>query len=433
MPIKSDIKPNIKENINKNCRTKCEDKESGRLRKITNQTINFQKELDNIIENIENSEVVPTLLLHSCCGPCSSYVLEYLSKYFSITVFYYNPNIYPSDEYWNRVEEQKKIIEITESKYPINMITGAYDVDRFYKMAHGREAIPEGGERCHLCYEIRLREAAKIAKQEGFDYFTTTLSISPHKNSRVLNEIGMRIAEEYEVRHLPADFKKNNGYKRSVEITSQAGIYRQDYCGCEFSKKESDKRRIKREKKALREHIKKIYSEIEKEYLEKSEAVIIEKFLCSDLYKNSNNIFCYVGKFPEIDTLKIINRALSDGKKVSVPYCVAEHEMKALIINSVEELSVGQFGILEPDEASEEMKKEDADLVVVPCCTCDKSGNRLGYGRGYYDRYLEQIEIKKIEAKKDMAKNVLLIRKKAMVDVVPTDEHDIRVEVIITE
>lgn len=437
IPIKSDIKSNVNDNINKNCREKNENKDKNKenreSRKITNQTTNFQKELDKIIKNIENSEGIPTLLLHSCCGPCSSYVLEYLSKYFSITVFYYNPNIYPSDEYWARVEEQKKIIDITESKYPINMITGAYDVDRFYKMAHGRENIPEGGERCHLCYEMRLREAAKIAKEEGFDYFTTTLSISPHKNSRVLNEIGMRIGEEYGVKHLPSDFKKNNGYKRSVEITSNAGIYRQDYCGCEFSKKESDKRRIKREKKDLREHIKKIYSEIEKEYLEKSEAVIIDKFLCSDFYRNAENIFCYVGKFPELDTLKIINRALADGKKVSVPYCVDEHEMKSLIINSVEDLSIGQFCILEPDETSEEMKKEDVDLVVVPCCTCDKSGNRLGFGRGYYDRYLEQIEIKKIQAKKEMAKNILLIRKRVMVDVVPIDEHDIRIEEIITE
>ena len=196
IPIKSDIKPNDNDNINKNCRLKNEnkDKENRESRKITNQTTNFQKELDKIIKNIENREAIPTLLLHSCCGPCSSYVLEYLSKYFSITVFYYNPNIYPSDEYWARVEEQKKIIDITESKYPINMITGAYDVDRFYKMAKGREDIPEGGERCHLCYEMRLREAAKIAKEEGFDKIATLFEevakIEKHHEERYMKLLG---------------------------------------------------------------------------------------------------------------------------------------------------------------------------------------------------------------------------------------------------
>ena len=197
--------------------------------------INYQKELDKVIESLSQQEKVPTLLLHSCCAPCSSYVLEYLSNYFGITVFYYNPNIYPDEEYEMRVREQQRFIREFPAKHPIDFIEGAYDKERFYEMARGLETVPEGGQRCFQCYELRLREAGELAKARGFDYFTTTLSISPMKNAEKLNEIGLRLAEELGVSYLCSDFKKRNGYKRSTELSREYGMYRQDYCGCVFS------------------------------------------------------------------------------------------------------------------------------------------------------------------------------------------------------
>lgn len=197
--------------------------------------INYQKELDKVIECLSQQEKVPTLLLHSCCAPCSSYVLEYLSNYFGITVFYYNPNIYPDEEYEMRVREQQRFIRAFPAKHPIDFIEGAYDKERFYEMARGLEQVPEGGERCFQCYELRLREAGELAKARGFDYFTTTLSISPMKNAEKLNEIGLRLAEELGVAYLCSDFKKRNGYKRSTELSREYGMYRQDYCGCVYS------------------------------------------------------------------------------------------------------------------------------------------------------------------------------------------------------
>ena len=197
--------------------------------------INYQKELDKVIESLSQQEKVPTLLLHSCCAPCSSYVLEYLSNYFGITVFYYNPNIYPDEEYEMRVREQQRFIRAFPAKHPIDFIEGAYDKERFYEMARGLEAVPEGGQRCFQCYELRLREAGELAKAQGFDYFTTTLSISPMKNAEKLNEIGLRLAEELGVAYLCSDFKKRNGYKRSTELSREYGMYRQDYCGCVYS------------------------------------------------------------------------------------------------------------------------------------------------------------------------------------------------------
>ena len=199
------------------------------------QKINYQKELEKLLTRLEKEERVPTLLLHSCCAPCSSYVLEYLSKYFKITVFYYNPNIYPESEYTKRILEQQKLIEEMHFRYPVSFLAGKYDRDRFYEMAKGLEEVKEGGVRCFKCYELRLREAAEIAKAGGYEYFTTTLSISPLKNAAKLNEIGLKLAEEYGVAYLTSDFKKKNGYKRSVELSAQYGLYRQDYCGCEFS------------------------------------------------------------------------------------------------------------------------------------------------------------------------------------------------------
>ena len=197
--------------------------------------MNYQKELDKLLARLEKEERVPSLLLHSCCAPCSSYVLEYLGQYFNITVFYYNPNIFPESEYTKRILEQQTLIGQMRVKYPVSFIAGSYDKDRFYEMAKGLEHVKEGGERCLKCYELRLRESAWIAKSGGFDYFTTTLSISPMKNAARLNEIGLRLQEEYGVNYLISDFKKKNGYKRSIEVSKEYGLYRQDYCGCEFS------------------------------------------------------------------------------------------------------------------------------------------------------------------------------------------------------
>lgn len=197
--------------------------------------MNYQKELEKLIEGLGKEEKTPSLLLHSCCAPCSSYVMEYLSNYFEITVFYYNPNIYPESEYTKRILEQQTLIAKMKTRHPISFMAGNYDKDRFYEMARGMEHLKEGGERCSRCYELRLRESAEVAKKCGFDYFATTLSISPLKNAARLNEIGMRISGECGVAYLPSDFKKKNGYKRSIELSKKYGLYRQDYCGCEFS------------------------------------------------------------------------------------------------------------------------------------------------------------------------------------------------------
>lgn len=210
---------------------------------------NFQKELDKTIEELQKAGKVPTLFLHSCCAPCSSYVLEYLSRYFAITVFYYNPNIYPDEEYAKRVEEQKEFIRRFPALHPIEFVEGTFDKEAFYQMAKGMEELPEGGERCFACYELRLRETAEYAKQLGMDYFTTTLSISPLKNAKKLNEIGRKLAQEYGVEYLFSDFKKRNGYKRSVELSKEYGMYRQDYCGCVFSMRERERIREKQTEK----------------------------------------------------------------------------------------------------------------------------------------------------------------------------------------
>ncbi len=267
-----------------------------------NAVRNYQKELDKIISDIEEDgdrQCVPTLLLHSCCAPCSSYVLEYLRKYFRITVFYYNPNITEDEEYRKRVAEQKRLIAVyneqsagadglleeteqsnvylndrnmqdieksdtqnikeydiekpgtqdikrqdeekqktdnTNTGYYINIIEGDYEPQRFYEIARGLEECPEGGERCFACYALRLAETAKRAKAEQYDYFTTTLTISPLKNAAKLNEIGERLAKEHGITWLSSDFKKKNGYKRSVELSREYDLYRQDYCGCIYSR-----------------------------------------------------------------------------------------------------------------------------------------------------------------------------------------------------
>ena len=202
--------------------------------------VNYQKELEKLLERSEREQRhVPALFLYTCFAPCSSYVLEYLCKYFRITVFYYNPNISFAEEYQKRVEEQKRLIAAynAEAKgYPIEVVEGDYEPELFFRLAKGLEDCPEGGERCFRCYEMRLRETAARAKEGGFDYFCTTLSISPLKNAEKLNEIGKRLAEEYSVPWLPSDFKKKDGYKRSVELSAEYDLYRQNYCGCVYSR-----------------------------------------------------------------------------------------------------------------------------------------------------------------------------------------------------
>ena len=203
--------------------------------------MNYQKELDKIIMQIRSEDYRPSLLLHSCCAPCSSYVLEYLTKYFDMTIYYYNPNISPKEEYEKRIKEQKELIRAMPLGSEVTFVAGEYQPTKYYELVSGYEEEPEGGKRCFLCYELRLQEAAKLAKEKGYDYFTTTLSISPHKNAAKLNEIGERLAQQYGVKYLPSDFKKKNGYKRSIELSQAYHLYRQDYCGCIYSKIERHK------------------------------------------------------------------------------------------------------------------------------------------------------------------------------------------------
>ncbi len=226
---------------------------------------NFQKELDALIQNIQNERVgesAPTLLLHSCCAPCSSYTLEYLSQYFRITVLYFNPNIMRKAEYEKRVAEQQRLIEVLNTEHEtlnqvsesqatvpeesssdlssastITFLSGRYDPREFVEAVRGMEEEPEGGKRCWVCYELRLEEAARIAKQGGYDYFCTTLSISPLKHADWLNEIGEKLSGKYGVKWLPSDFKKKGGYKRSIELSKEYDLYRQNFCGCEYSRR----------------------------------------------------------------------------------------------------------------------------------------------------------------------------------------------------
>lgn len=205
---------------------------------MSNVKINYQKLLDKVIKQHEENGEVPSLLLHCCCAPCSSYVLKYLGEFFKITTLYYNPNIYPDDEFYKREAELKRFIKQVDCKYPVDMVSSDFNTSEFYNAVKGLENIPEGGERCFACYRLRLEYTAKIAADMGFDYFTTTLSISPYKNCAKLNEISEELAEKYHVRSLPADFKKREGYRQSVELSKKYGLYRQNYCGCVFSYRE---------------------------------------------------------------------------------------------------------------------------------------------------------------------------------------------------
>ena len=201
--------------------------------------INYQIELDKIINSIDKSNP-PRLFLHSCCAPCSSYTLEYLSNYFDITVYYFNPNISPKEEFDKRFAEQKRLIDSLPAKNPIKLVLGEYDYNDFLQIARGLENVAEGGERCFRCYRLRLESTARIAKEQGFDYFCTTLSISPLKNSQKINQIGYEVAQKYGIKWLPSDFKKREGYKRSIELSKEYNLYRQSFCGCIFSKENNN-------------------------------------------------------------------------------------------------------------------------------------------------------------------------------------------------
>ena len=208
---------------------------------------NYQKELERFLLAWEKEDRIPHLLLHACCAPCSSYVLEYLAQYMQITVFFYNPNITRTEEYRKRVEEEKRLIRELPAKYPVAFLEGSYEPDQFFEAVKGLEKEPEGGKRCEVCFKLRLEEAARIAAENGdFDFFTTSLTISPLKNADLLNEVGEAAGEKYGIPFLPSDFKKKNGYKRSIELSREYDLYRQDYCGCIFSERE---RQLQKEQK----------------------------------------------------------------------------------------------------------------------------------------------------------------------------------------
>ena len=202
--------------------------------------MNYQKVMDDIIEVEKSKKTKPTLLLHACCAPCSSYVLEYLSSFFKITILFYNPNISPYKEFKKRYVELEKLLKEMPNSNDIKLVEVGYDDSEFYAFAKPLSGEKEGGNRCFKCYELRLRKACLYAKENNFDYFTTTLSISPYKNSNKLNEIGESLQKQYNVKYLYADFKKKNGYKRSIELSKIYNLYRQDYCGCVYSKIERD-------------------------------------------------------------------------------------------------------------------------------------------------------------------------------------------------
>lgn len=200
--------------------------------------MNYQKVLDETLLNLENQNITPKLLLHACCAPCSSYVIEYLSKYFEITIYYYNPNIFPESEYARRMNELKNFLKQYKTINKVQLIEEEYIPDEYHKSVKGLEKLGERSERCYKCYELRMKKSCIYAKKNNFDYFTTTLSISPYKNSAWINEIGKKLSEEYNIKYLYSDFKKKNGYKRSLELSKEYNLYRQDYCGCVYSKEE---------------------------------------------------------------------------------------------------------------------------------------------------------------------------------------------------
>lgn len=208
---------------------------------------NYAKELERLIQKLQQEGRVPRLLLHACCAPCSSAVLEYLSQYFAITLLYYNPNIAPLEEYQKREAELRRLVSQMKFTHPVELLPCQYDGQAFVQAARGLEGEPEGGKRCEACFRLRLRYAAQEAARLRFDYYTTTLSISPMKNAPLLNQLGEEIGREFGVAHLPSDFKKKDGYKRSVQLSKEYDLYRQDYCGCAFSKAQRQREKEERE------------------------------------------------------------------------------------------------------------------------------------------------------------------------------------------
>jgi len=197
--------------------------------------MNYDLEMEKQMEDIEEGS---KLLLHACCAPCSSAVLNRLANFFKISIFYYNPNITEEAEYLKRIDELKKFVSVFKTKYPVEIIEGNYEPEKFFEIAKGLEEEPERGKRCYKCYELRLEETAKIAESLGFNHFATTLTLSPHKNSIWINEIGEELNKKYKTNYLYSDFKKKEGYKKSIELSKEYNLYRQDYCGCIFSKRD---------------------------------------------------------------------------------------------------------------------------------------------------------------------------------------------------
>ena len=203
--------------------------------------MNYQLVLDETLKKISLSGKIPKLLLHACCAPCSSYVLKYLSEFFEITIYYYNPNIHPENEYIRRINELKKFLTEFKTKNKVELIEGNYVPLEYFNEIKGLENLGEKSKRCYKCYKLRMEQAAKYAKKNNFDYFTTTLSISPYKKSDWINEIGEMLQKQYNIKYLYADFKKKNGYKRSLELSKEYDLYRQEYCGCIYSKQERER------------------------------------------------------------------------------------------------------------------------------------------------------------------------------------------------
>ena len=204
--------------------------------------MNYDKLME---EQMSSTKEGSTLLLHACCAPCSSACLERLSNFFKITIIYYNPNITEEKEYLKRLEELKNFIQKIKVKYPINIIDTRYDPKEFFEISKGLEKGKERGKRCYKCYELRLEETAKVAKENNFDFFATTLTLSPYKKTDWLNEIGENLSNKYQTSYLYSDFKKKNGYKRSIELSKEYNLYRQDYCGCIYSKLEREEEKNK--------------------------------------------------------------------------------------------------------------------------------------------------------------------------------------------
>ena len=196
------------------------------------------------LEEINKLDSKKRILLHSCCAPCSSYVITFLANFFDITILYYNPNIAPVEEYLKRKKEQIKLINTINTKNKLDFLDCDYDNDIYNNLIKGYEHFPEGGQRCHICFNLRLEKTAKVAKENNYDYFCSTLTVSPHKNSKIINEIGENISKKYNIKWLYSDFKKNEGFKQSIELSKKYELYRQDYCGCIFSKQIKEKQEL---------------------------------------------------------------------------------------------------------------------------------------------------------------------------------------------